>query len=59
MNLLHGDHAALQTESLRLRVATVGSHEIGNPRTTLARGWAYSLYSLCTIDVRGDKKSAE
>ena len=59
MNLLHGDHAAILAKFSCFAVARVGSHEIGNPVTTLARGRAYGLYSLCTIDVRGDRRSAE
>ena len=58
MNLLHDDHTAVPMTPY-FTVAKFGPHEIGNPRTTLARGWMYCLYSLCTIDVCGDKKIAE
>ena len=40
-------------------VAKFDLQEIGNPHTTLARRWAYCLYSLHTIDVGGDKGTAE
>ena len=59
MNLLHDDHEKFRRTSLCLTVAKFGPHEIGNPRTTLARGWMCLLYRLRTIDVRGDEKSAE
>ena len=59
MNLLHGDHAAVLAKLLCFAVAKIGSHEIGNPRTTLARGRTYGLYSLCTIDSWGDIRRAE
>ena len=54
MNLLHGDHAAAATESPLFTVVTICSHEIGTPCTILARGRAYGMYSLRTIDVLGD-----
>jgi len=50
MNLLHDDHTTVRTKPC-FTVARFGPHEIGNPRTTLARGWMYCLYSLRTIDV--------
>ena len=59
MNLLHDDHAAIRMKSLCFTVAKFGPHEIGNPRTTLARGSTHCLYSSYTFDVWGDKKSAE
>ena len=59
MNLLHGDHVADVQPPLQYEVARTGSHEIDNPRTTLAKGHAYWLYSSRTIDVRGDRGSAE
>ena len=59
MNLLHGDHVIHQTKLEHCMVAIAGSHDIGTPCTTLVKGWAYSLYNLCTIDVLGDKGRAE
>ena len=60
MNLLHGDHTAVSLPQSRWRtVVTADSHEIGIPRTTLAKGREYGLYSLYTIDIRGDRGSAE
>ena len=59
MNLLHGDHVAPLAPPLSATTVMVGSHEIGSPYTTLARGRAYGLCSLRTIDVRGDRGSAE
>ena len=53
MSLLHGDHTAKSTGPLWLTVATTGSHEIGNPCTTLAKGRAYDLYSSRTITFGG------
>jgi len=59
MSLLHGDHAAVQTEEGGFLATMVGSHEIGSPWTTLIKGWAYGLYSSRTIDVFGDRGRAE
>ena len=59
MNLLHGDHATVWQVSSLCLVATIGSHDIGNPRTTLAKGRVYCLYISRTIDVGGDRGSAE
>jgi hypothetical protein len=56
---LHGDHALCPIKGLLCILATVGSHEVANPCTTLAKGLAYGLYSLCTIDIGGDRGSAE
>ena len=58
-NLLHGDHATATTAREVCIVAAVCSHEVGKPHTTLARGRAYGSYSWRTIDVFGDRKSAE
>ena len=57
IELLHGDHVTLIVEVISVTV--LDSHKIGNPRTTLANGQAYCLYSMCTIDVWGDRGSAE
>ena len=59
MNLLHGDHTAPAEKSSWYMVATIGSHEIGNPCTILTNGRAYCSYSLRTIEVWGDRGSAE
>ena len=59
MNLLHDDHATFLTHPLYFTVATIGSHEIGNICTTLAKGRTYGSYSLRTIESWGDKGSAE
>ena len=60
MNLLHGDQIASYGGAVSLcKVAAVGSHEDGSPRTTLARGRAYCLYSSRMIEVWGDRGSAE
>ena len=58
MSLLHGDHATSLRRPLSY-AATIGSHEIGNPCTTLATGLVYCLYSSRTIDFRGDRRRAE
>ena len=50
MNLLHGDHAAAVTQEQGPGTET-GPHETGNPCITPAKGQAYSLYSLCIIEV--------
>ena len=57
-NLLHGDHADAETYRGVCMLAAVGSHEVGKPCTTLARGRVYCSYSRRTIDVRGDSNSA-
>ena len=59
MNLLHGDHVGDVQKPSQYEVARNGSHEIDNPCTTLAKGHAYWLYSSRTIDVCGDRGSAE
>ena len=59
ITLLHGDQIASYGAVSLYRVASIGSHEDGSPRRTLARGWVYCLYSLCTIEVWGDRGSAE
>ena len=58
-NLLHGDQAAKRERSSWYTVATTGSHEIGSPWTTLAKGHPYRLYTSRTIDLWGDRGSAE
>ena len=57
--LLHGDQVALYGKVSLYKVAAVGSHKDGSPRTTLARGRMYCLYSSRMIEVWGDKGSAE
>lgn len=59
MNPLHGDHAAAKTAARGFGAETIDSHETGNPCTTLVKGRAYYLYSLRTIEVFGDRGSAE
>ena len=59
MSLLHGDHATLVMGVCCFVVATIGPHEIDNPRTTLAKGRVYCWESWRTIEVWGDKGSAE
>ena len=59
MNLLHGDHAAVQTEEEGFLATMIGSHEIGSPCTILVKGRACDLYSSRTIDVLGDSGRAE
>ena len=59
MNLLHGDHTATSTTAWGPEAEITGSHETGNPCTTLAKGRAYGLHSSRTIEVRGDRRSAE
>ena len=59
MNLLHGDHAIHRIELEHFMVAMLGSHDVGTPHTTLAKGWAYRSYNLRMIDVRGDRGRAE
>src|ERR1700753_518757 len=41
MNLRHGDHATTGWNSSLSMVTTTGSHDIGNPHTTLTNGRAY------------------
>ena len=57
--LLHGDQIASCGVISPYTVVAVGSHEDGSPRTTLARGRMYCLYSSRTIEVWGDRGSAE
>ena len=59
MNPLHGDQIASCGKVSVYKVAAAGSHEDGSPRTTLARGWVYCLYSSRMIEVWGDRGSAE
>ena len=59
MNLLHGDQAAKRGRTSWYTVATTGSHEVGNPCTTLAKGRAYRLYTSQIFDPWGDRGSAE
>ena len=59
MNLLHGDHSAAVMGAWDFGAETIGSHETGNPCTTLTKGCAYGLYSLHTAEVWGDRGSAE
>ena len=59
MNLLHGDQIALYGVISLYKMAAVGSHEDGSPRTTLARGRVYCSYSSRMIEVWGDRGSAE
>ena len=59
ITLLHGDQTALYEPIALYNVAAVGSHEDGSPRTTLARGRVYCLYSSRMIEVWGDRGSAE
>ena len=40
MNLLHGDHTASLSLEGRAVAAVLASHDVGIPRTTLAKGWA-------------------
>ena len=58
MNLLHGDHAAPKFVPL-YAVATNGSHDFDNPCRTLTKGRPYCLYTSRTVDVLGDRGSAE
>ena len=57
--LLHSDQIASYGAIPLHKVAAVGSHEDGSPRTTLARGRVYCLYSSRIIEVWGDRGSAE
>ena len=57
MKLLHGDQKAPKHELRWYTVATINSHEIGNPRTTLAKGRVYCSYSSRTTDVWGDRSA--
>ena len=57
--LLHSDQIASYGAIPLHKVAAVGSHEDGSPRTTLGRGRVYCLYSSRTIEVWGDRESAE
>lgn len=59
MNLLQGDHAIAAAELWVCLVAVLCLHEVGRPCTTLDKGRIYDWYSLRTIDVWGDRKSAE
>ena len=59
ITLLHGDQIALYVPILLCEVTVAGSHEDGSPRTTLARGRVYCLYSSRMIEVWGDRGSAE
>lgn len=59
MNLLHGDHVTALTLPQKYLVEIVSSHEVGTPCTTFTKGRLYGLYRLCTVDVVGDKRSAE
>ena len=59
MNLPHGDHAIAVMIWGAMTVATVASHDIGKPRTTLANGRAYDSYRWRTFDFLGDRKIAE
>ena len=54
-----GDHIDFLAKLGSCLVMTPASQEVGNPRATLAKGWAYCLYDASTIDVRGDRGSAE
>ena len=54
-----GDHIDSLLKEGSFLVMTPASHEIGNPRAILAKGWAYCSYNLRTIDVRGDRGRAE
>ena len=58
INLPHGDHTPTP-KSPRYLLAETGSHESGDPCMTLARGQAYCLNSPRTIEVWGDRRSAE
>ena len=59
ITLLHGDQTASYGLVSLYKVAAIGSHEDGSPRTTLAMGRAYCLYSSRIIEVWGDRGSAE
>lgn len=59
MNLLHGDHTAELIGKGNDMAAVFESHDVGTPRTTRAKFWAYDPYSFRTIDVFGDSTSAE
>ena len=59
ITLLHGDQIASCGAISLYKVAAVGPHEDGSPRTTLAKGRVYCLYSSRIIDVWGDRRSAE
>ena len=59
ITLLHGDQIVSSGTISPYEVTVVGSHEDGSPRTTLARGRVYCLYSSRMIEVCGDKGSAE
>ena len=51
ITLLHGDQIVSRRTISLYKVAAIGSQEDGSPRTTLARGRVYCLYSLCMIEV--------
>ena len=59
ITLLHGDQITPNGLSPLYGVTVVVSHEDGSPRTTLARGRVYCLYSSRMIEVWGDRGSAE
>lgn len=59
MNLLQGDHTAAVTPLENVVLATLGSHEVGNPWMTLPRGSMYDPYCFRTRDVLGEKGRAE
>ena len=59
ITLLDGDQTASCGVILLYEVTSVRSHEDGSPRTTLARGRLYCLYSSRMIEARGDRGSAE
>ena len=59
MNLLHGDHTASLILDGRDAAALFGSHDVGAPRTILAKGRACDAYICRTIDSLGANTSAE
>ena len=59
MNLLHNDHTADRRLEGRAVAEVFAPHDVGSPRTTLAKGWACDSYSLRTIDFSGATASAE
>ena len=59
-NLLHGDHMILFAAGPENCLVTIpASCEVGGACTTLAKGQAYCLYNACTLDVGGERGSAE
>ena len=59
MNPLQDDQTATPTGNGHGIVAILESHDIGAPCMILTRGFACDSYSARTIDVFGEKASAE